>query len=61
MSEAIVRRRLRVSVVINTYNRAASLRHTLDALRHQTYPEFEVVVVNGPSTDDTVTPHGFDR
>ncbi|HYT90082.1 MAG TPA: glycosyltransferase [Gemmataceae bacterium] len=43
----------RVSVVINTYNRAASLRHTLHALRYQTYEPFEVIVVNGPSTDDT--------
>jgi glycosyltransferase involved in cell wall biosynthesis len=41
------------SVVINTYNRAASLRHTLESLRHQTYRDFEVLVVNGPSTDGT--------
>ncbi len=53
MSEAKLSRGMRVSVVINTYNRAASLRHTLHALRHQTYADFEVVVVNGPSTDDT--------
>jgi glycogen synthase len=44
---------MRVSVVINTYNRAAGLRKTLDALRYQTHSNFEVVVVNGPSTDDT--------
>lgn len=44
---------MRVSVVINTYNRGASLRNTLAALRFQTYSEFEVVVVNGPSQDDT--------
>jgi glycosyltransferase involved in cell wall biosynthesis/GT2 family glycosyltransferase len=43
----------RVSVVVSTYNRAAGLRTTLEGLRHQTYPDFEVVVVNGPSTDDT--------
>ena len=42
-----------VSVVINTYNRADSLRICLAALRHQTYDNFEVIVVNGPSTDDT--------
>lgn len=41
------------SVVVNTYNRAASLRNTLASLRHQTYRDFEVLVVNGPSTDDT--------
>ena len=44
---------MRVSVVICTYNRAESLQHTLDALRYQTYHDFEVVVVNGPSTDRT--------
>jgi glycogen(starch) synthase len=43
----------RVSVVISTYNRAAGLRNTLDGLRRQTYDDFEVIVVNGPSTDDT--------
>jgi hypothetical protein len=44
---------MRFSVVINTYNRAASLRSTLHSLSQQTYSEFEVVVVNGPSTDST--------
>lgn len=44
---------LNISVVINTYNRAASLRNTLEAFRWQHYPCFEVVVVNGPSTDQT--------
>jgi glycogen synthase len=40
-----------ISVVINTYNRCNSLRTTLNALTHQIYKNFEVVVVNGPSTD----------
>ena len=43
----------RVSVVVNTYNRAASLATTLEALEHLEHPQFEVVVVNGPSTDGT--------
>jgi glycosyltransferase involved in cell wall biosynthesis/GT2 family glycosyltransferase len=42
-----------VSVVISTCNRAASLRQTLCALRWQTFDAFEVIVVNGPSTDQT--------
>lgn len=45
--------RMRLSVVINTYNRAASLRQTLLSLRYQTCRDFEVIVVNGPSTDET--------
>jgi len=44
---------MRVSVVINTYNRGKSLRDTLKALRYQTHVAFEVVVVKGPCTDDT--------
>jgi glycosyltransferase involved in cell wall biosynthesis len=44
---------MRVSVVINTYNRALSLRETLCALRQQTHDAFEVVVVYGPCTDNT--------
>jgi GT2 family glycosyltransferase len=50
---SVVSRKTPISVVINTYNRAAALAKTLEALRRQTYPEFEVVVVNGPSTDAT--------
>jgi FkbM family methyltransferase len=44
---------VRVSVVIATSNRAASLRVTLEALRHQTYRDIEVVVVEGPCEDET--------
>lgn len=42
---------LTFSIVINTYNRAPSLAVTLDSLRFLDHPAFEVVVVNGPSTD----------
>jgi len=44
---------MKISVIINTYNRAPYLRQALGALQYQTYDDFEVVVVNGPSTDDT--------
>ncbi len=44
---------MRVSVVICTLNRADGLRDTLNSLRFQRYTDFEVVVVNGPSTDHT--------
>ena len=42
-----------VSVVISTLNRREHLERTLVALREQTYREFEVIVVNGPSVDGT--------
>ncbi len=42
-----------VSIVVNTYNRAASLRDTLDGLARLDHRRFEVIAVNGPSDDDT--------
>ncbi len=42
-----------VTVVVCTLNRRDSLERTLLSLREQSYPRFEVVVVNGPSTDGT--------
>lgn len=42
-----------VSVIVCTYNRSESLRSTLSSLALQRHTDFEVVVVNGPSTDDT--------
>jgi glycosyltransferase involved in cell wall biosynthesis len=43
----------RLSVVICTYNRRAYLERVLDYLAHQSSGEFEVIVVDGPSTDGT--------
>src|SRR3954469_7328730 len=40
-----------VSVVICTLDREQALRNTLDALRRQTFTDFEVVVVVGPTSD----------
>ncbi len=40
---------MRISVVISTLHRANSLRLTLAALRFQRHPDFEVIVVEGPS------------
>ena len=42
-----------ISVVVNTYNRAHRIPATLEGLSRQAYANFEVVVVNGPSTDNT--------
>lgn len=45
--------KISATVVINTDNRAATIEKTLEGLRRQTYPKFEVVVVTGPSEDAT--------
>ena len=44
-----------VSVIIPTYNRAASLRQTVDTFLAQTYPAdgWELLLVDNASTDDT--------
>lgn len=44
---------LTFSVVINTLNRACLLRNAIDGLRHQRHDSFEIIVVNGPSKDQT--------
>lgn len=41
------------SIVINTYNRADHLKNALSGLSKLSYDDFEIVVVNGPSTDKT--------
>jgi glycogen synthase len=46
---------LTASIVVNTYNRARCLERLLPSLDHLSSVRFEVVVVNGPSTDDTET------
>ncbi|MCS6827519.1 MAG: glycosyltransferase [Caldilinea sp.] len=42
------------SVIVNTTDRAASLKILLQALEHQSYPHFEVIVVVGPTHDNTL-------
>jgi GT2 family glycosyltransferase len=43
----------RISVVVCSYNGAATIRDTLDGLQQLAYPDYEVIVVNDGSTDRT--------
>jgi acetyltransferase-like isoleucine patch superfamily enzyme len=44
----------RVSVIIATFNAAKVLEPTLRCLREQSFRDFEVILMDGASTDDTV-------
>ena len=43
----------KVSVIISTYNRAALLPRAVDSVLAQTYGDFELLIVDDCSTDDT--------
>lgn len=43
----------RVSVVLTTYNRSASLRSTIESILAQTFQDFELIVCDDRSPDDT--------
>lgn len=43
----------KVGIVIVTYNRFVLLKEVIDAIREQTYKEFQIIVVNNGSTDGT--------
>ena len=42
-----------ISIVIPTYNRADYISETIDSVLNQTYNDYEIIVVDDGSNDDT--------
>ncbi len=53
-ADSIANHPLTFSIVVNTTDRVDSLRILLRALEHHSYPHFELIVVVGPTSDDTL-------
>lgn len=45
---------MKISVITATWNSGATLRDTLESVLGQTYPDFEHIIVDGGSTDNTM-------
>ncbi|MGB5218014.1 MAG: glycosyltransferase family A protein [Smithella sp.] len=42
-----------VSAIIPTFNRAHLIKHTIESIANQTYPDIEIIIVDDGSTDNT--------
>ena len=43
----------KISIVMTTYNRSHMIKKSIDSLLNQTYKNFEIIIVDNGSTDDT--------
>ena len=46
---------MKITIITATYNSAATVEDTLNAVREQDYADIEHIIIDGKSTDDTLT------
>ena len=46
---------MKISVITATYNSAATIRDTMESVLQQTYQDFEHIIVDGASADETLS------
>ena len=45
---------MKISIITASYNSGKTIRHTVESVLRQTYPDFEYIVVDGGSTDNSI-------
>lgn len=45
---------MKISIITATYNRADTIRDTIESIIAQKYPDWEHIIIDGASTDDTL-------
>ena len=45
---------MKISIIIPVYNSSSTLKECLDSIFSSTFKDFEVIVVSGNSTDDSI-------
>ena len=46
---------MKISIVLPNFNHGASISQTIDGILSQTYRDFELIIVDDGSTDESVT------
>ena len=55
MVERSTNNNMKISVITATFNRAATIERALKSVKSQTYKNIQITVVDGASTDETVS------
>jgi len=49
----MINNKIKFSIIIPTYNRSSFIKRSIESVLHQTYSDFELIVVDDGSTDNT--------